>query len=329
MEAKPIHNVVSVSGGKDSGAQALVAIERETPNLHFVFADTGHEHAQTYDYVAYLDGELRSRCGVGITRVKADFKDRIEGKRRFIEENWAEHGVSQERIDQALEILKPTGIPFLDLCMWKGRFPSTRARFCSEQLKHVPIQEQVVEPLLSTSSAVISWQGVRADESLARRDLPERDVEFGTWEPEPSGLLIYRPIITWTAEDVFAFHRKLGMRWNPLYEQGIGRVGCMPCIHAKKKELREIGRRFPDEVARVAAWERMVAQASKRGLASFFASDKTPGDHVGRSDQSAPGIEAVMEWALTSRGGRQYDLVHLVDALEEVPMCSSVYGLCG
>lgn len=29
---------------------------------------------------------------------------------------------AEERIYRALEILKPTGVPFLDLCMWKGRF---------------------------------------------------------------------------------------------------------------------------------------------------------------------------------------------------------------
>lgn len=38
-----IHNVVSMSGGKDSTAMALLAIERGVENLHLVFADTGHE----------------------------------------------------------------------------------------------------------------------------------------------------------------------------------------------------------------------------------------------------------------------------------------------
>lgn len=323
-----IENVVSISGGKDSTALALLAIERKTENLHFVFADTGHEHAQTYEYLEYLNGVLLERAGVGITTVKADFSRQIAKKREFIQSKWAEHGVPQDRIDEALKILVPTGIPFLDLCLWKGRFPSTRARFCSSELKHIPIQQQVVDPLIEASQAVISWQGVRAQESLARRDLPERDVEFGSWEPEPTGLLIYRPIIAWTADEVFEYHRTQGVNWNPLYEQGMGRVGCMPCIHANKAELREIAKRFPAEAARVAQWEKWVTMASKRGLASFFASDKTPGDHQGRSDQAAPGIEAIMDWALTGRGGRQIDLLHLADSQEEEIACSSIYGLC-
>ena len=41
------HNVISFSGGKDSTAMLLLAIERDTPDLSVVFADTGNEHEQT------------------------------------------------------------------------------------------------------------------------------------------------------------------------------------------------------------------------------------------------------------------------------------------
>lgn len=49
-------NVVSVSGGKDSTATALLAIEQNTDNIMFIFADTGNESHKTYDYlvVSYL-----------------------------------------------------------------------------------------------------------------------------------------------------------------------------------------------------------------------------------------------------------------------------------
>jgi 3'-phosphoadenosine 5'-phosphosulfate sulfotransferase (PAPS reductase)/FAD synthetase len=214
--------------------------------------------------------------------------------------------VPEDRVLKALGMLVPTGNPFLDLCLWKGRFPSTKARFCSEELKRNPIVEAQIE-LLDAGNEIWSWQGVRADESLARRDLPELDEVGG-------GLWNYRPILKWTADDCFAMHKKHGIKHNPLYEQGMGRVGCMPCIHARKDELLEISKRFPEEVERVARWERLVSAASKRGSSTFG---------VG-VDVSVSSIHSVIEWAKTSHGGKQYDFLRM----EEGPSCSSIYGLC-
>lgn len=46
--AQNVMNVVTVSGGKDSLAQWLLAIEAGV-EFEAAFADTGHEHAQTMD----------------------------------------------------------------------------------------------------------------------------------------------------------------------------------------------------------------------------------------------------------------------------------------
>lgn len=318
-----IHNVVSMSGGKDSTAMALLAIERGVENPHLVFADTGHEHAQTYEYVDYLEQKL----SIKIDRVKADFSRQIEGKRRYIAEHWLADGVPQEKIDRALAVMHPTGNPFLDLCLWKGRFPSTRARFCSTELKNVPLNEYC-QRIARGAQAVISWQGVRRQESAARRNLTERDVELGSWEPEPRGFLIYRPILDLTVEDVFAMHRKHGVDPNPLYLHGMSRVGCMPCIHARKDELRNIAMRFPEEIDRVFEWERIVSEATKRGTSCLIGpgdnvdSDTSPEDAFDRSN-----IRAAVDWSRTSRGGKQRDLIHLLEE-HDVHLCSSQYGLC-
>ena len=67
------HNIASISGGKDSTATLLVARELEVPNLSGEFADTGHEHPATYDYVHYL----AEATGVPIRWVRADFARQI------------------------------------------------------------------------------------------------------------------------------------------------------------------------------------------------------------------------------------------------------------
>lgn len=312
-------NIVSVSGGKDSTATLLVAIALEAPNLQAVFADTGNEHQQTHEYLDYLEQATRTK----ITRVRADFTQRIEGKRRFIESKWRAQGIAEEVVLAALDVLQPTGNPFLDLCIWKDRFPSRKAQFCTMELKRDPMFEQVVMPLMGAGDMILSWQGVRAEESLNRRYLPECD-EVG------DGLFNYRPILKWDIPAVFEAHRYMGIKPNPLYSQGMGRVGCMPCINCRKDELREIALRFPEAIDRIDRWERTVQQASKRGAATFFAGSNAKHPKGSIADMTAievmeiASIRQAVEWSKTARGGIQYDLLIATDA----SACSSAYGLC-
>lgn len=319
-------DIISVSGGKDSTAMLLHAYERGIePEL--VFADTGHEHPETYAYVEYLNDWCREHWGREIQVVKADFSDKFELRRENIKKRWPKDGIPQERIDRAVAAMTPTGNPFLDLCKLKGRFPSTMVRFCTVELKHKPINE-LINRLSEGHDAVISWQGIRAEESPSRAKLPEKDVDFGHWEPEPRGLLIYRPILTWTVDQVFEQHRKHGIKWNPLYQQGMGRVGCMPCIMARKGEIAEIAARFPDQVDRLEEWESEVTDCAKRGGASFFATDKSPEGRTLQDDElksRSIGIREIVAWA---EGDKDPSQVGLFDDDEELPSCSSVYGLC-
>jgi len=335
-----VENIVSFSGGKDSTALYLLALEW---GLTFrpVFADTGHEHEKTYDFVQTLHEKTG---GPKIEIIRADFSDKFEKRREFIRDNWGLERVTnfapnkkypkgrrvvsppvpQERINRAIELMFPTGNPFLDLCMLKGRFPSTKARFCTEELKSLPMQRQIMFPAVKKrgwyARRVISWQGVRAEESEARRKLDR----FGHCD---SGAVIWRPILDWTHEDVFAMHRKHNVQPNPLYFEGMGRVGCFPCVMCNKSELSSIAARYPDHIERVAEWEKIVSECSRLGMATFFPDNKTTKtDSYDVNVDGYLGIHAVAEWAKTTRGGVQYDLMNFSE--NEDQQCQSKYGLC-
>jgi 3'-phosphoadenosine 5'-phosphosulfate sulfotransferase (PAPS reductase)/FAD synthetase len=357
-----IIHVVSVSGGKDSAATLLLAITRfGLHRVRGIFCDTGNEHDAVYAYLDYLE----QATGVTIVRLKADFSAEIAAKRQFIARDqrvrrqydtrpvFEADGITpvpkrdgcgvivldkkgkpvQKTVKiggghkvrwtnkakrRALAVLYPTGNPYLDLCLWKGRFPSRKAQFCTEQLKRDPAVSYQIA-LMEQGHTVVSWQGVRRDESLNRRNARKFEAVGG-------GLYIFRPLVEWTAMDVFAYCASKGIEPNPLYKQGMGRVGCMPCINAAKDELKEIALRFPAHVDRIAEWEKLVGLASKRSASSFIPAPSR-GKQVGdiKAYSESNNIYAVIEWSTTSRGGKQFSLL---TALEEPTACASSYGLC-
>lgn len=314
--------IVSVSGGKDSTATLLLAIERHgVENVRAAFADTGNEHPTTYEYVRYLADAL----DIEIRWLRADFSDEFETKRRKLqrlangESEASVYGKRQfkyrwtpEAAKRALELLHPTGNPYLDLCLVRGGFPSRKRQFCTEYLKTLPLTEHQLG-LIGQYGSVESWQGVRAAESDRRAKLPEREERGG-------GLTVYRPILHWTWGDVFAQHRKHGIRPNPLYSQGMNRVGCMPCINASKDELLEISKRFPEQLERIAEWERLTSLVCRPDSpVSFFHMNTKAFSGVGGS------IKNVVQWSQTKRGGQLLDWIRIH---EEPAACASAYGLC-
>lgn len=190
----------------------------------------------------------------------------------------------------------------------RAGFPARMQRWCTTELK--------VEPLRAYHDGLgedtISVVGVRAEESAARALMPEveDDPRWGGW--------IWRPLIAWTEEQIYRAHHDAGVPLNPLYQRGHTRVGCWPCIHARKDEIRMIADSDPariDEIDRMEQWaseERVRRNEIEPGryshaVATFFQSR----DRSGNPAQ----IREVVAWSRTAHGGRQLPL--LVDPPSE------------
>lgn len=326
----PLEHVVSVSGGKDSTATYCLAIESGRP-FRAVAADTGNEHPATYEAVNTL--HLKTG-GPKVEWVKASFDRQIGRKRWFIENHWHAAGVPADLVERALAVLHPTGNPFLDLCLWKGRFPSRKGQFCTQELKVEPIDQQVTRPLLAQGHRVISWQGVRAAESFERSLLPPFQ-RLAAHDDLPGRLYVYRPLLRISdVSEVFAIARRHGVAPNPLYAYGLKRVGCFPCINCSKQELALVDSVFPEQIDRLEQWERLVSDACKRGYSTFFNIVNDPvmearWDELERTGRLREfslaefGVREMVRWAKTDRGGRQYPLF-----AREPSLACNQWGAC-
>lgn len=180
-------NYCGLSGGKDSSATALWLIhESGVPreSIRFTFCDTGNENQLTYEHVALLSERFQAwGCAAVVT-------------------------------------LKPER-DFLALAKWKKRFPSRKARFCTQFLKVIPTREDVTA-LIRADHDVIVHSGVRAGESADRAKLVERGFD------DMFGCVVNRPLLHKTLADVIAMHERYGVPLNPLYSKGFTRVGCFP-----------------------------------------------------------------------------------------------------
>ena len=260
-----MRKIISVSGGKDSTAVALVAMEQNKPeDVIFIFCDTGNEHHKTYEYLNYLDDYFQSKGFSKIVRLKLDTTERLKRKAEKLKD-----------YPEIAKHIRPTGSVFLDLCLIHGMFPSSKTRFCTKELKIKPAND-FIKQFLQNGESVEVWTGVRADESTKRAKYPERELRS---EDKKTGAQAWdvRPILSWTVEDVFKKIKDSGIEANPLYAMGFSRVGCTPCIFANKKELKLLSELSPIEFYKIEAWEKYLQNGSIKGSPTYFYSENREG----------------------------------------------------
>ena len=226
-----------------------------------------------------------------------------------------------------IHIIKPP-LDFYELAEKKGRFPSSKARFCTQELKMKPTKAYL-EGLMAEGYTVINHSGVRASESADRAKLEEREPAWLSF----FGCESYRPLLRWTLADVWAIHARYGIPPNPLYAKGCTRVGCLPCVMSRKSEIAVIARQFPERIDRIRECEN-EALSNRRGGSTFFPPAMVPVRYrTGNVYQNKAGqgikltmIDDVVRWA--EEGTSATTGVLNFDDLDEPPTCDSRSGLC-
>jgi 3'-phosphoadenosine 5'-phosphosulfate sulfotransferase (PAPS reductase)/FAD synthetase len=270
-------HVPAFSGGKDSTALLLWLRERGVP-FTAVFCDVGWEHPFTYAYVEEIN---RTLLGGKLVTVR--------------NERWFAPG-SEE----------PGGLR--QLVAKRGRVPSAKARFCTEELKVYPMRDW----LRALGDEATVYQGIRAEESPSRAKLPEREwsATYDAW--------VERPLFRWSAADVFALLERHGVPANPLYSLGAKRVGCFPCIMTRHAELLRLHRTLPE------VWDRIAELEAAAGR-SFFPPDYIPERfHTARDPKSGLTYPTVADVRRYLLGAGEEQLA----MFGETPACMSVYNLC-
>lgn len=210
---------ISISGGKDSTSTIIYMLKNYPRHkLRFVFADTGWEHPITYEYIKYLE----SRFKIRILTVKSKRYDGMEA-----------------------------------LCIAKKMFPNRIKKFCTTELKIIPIKE-LYDKYKAKGYKIVSVVGVRAEESDKRKgenlwktnftNVPKhkewsklkkikKSKAVKAYFSKENSVIIYQPIVYWTTQEVYNYHFTNKVELNPLYKMGCSRVGCYPCINANQFEI--------------------------------------------------------------------------------------------
>lgn len=290
-------HIVAFSGGKDSLATLLWVIEKYgVSHLEVVFCDTGWEAKETYDHIA----EIEKTLGIDFIKLKSKKYD-----------------------------------SFYDLSMKKKRVASTMARFCTTELKVIPM----IDYILDKKENLIVYQGIRADESKSRSTMDAQCTYFkfytqrkanGKYEGyrrkdvlawlERYNADIIRPIFEWKANDVFDYIKAKGLRANPLYYEGFTRVGCFPCIMCRHGEIELLTRKHPERIEAIQKLEDDLGR-------TFFPPGYIPDRFCTRSDDKGNVFPSVSD--VTTYLTKKFEAdPTLFDMNEPTPSCESIYNIC-
>jgi len=211
---------IGISGGKDSDVVAFEMIRflREVGHagpVILIHSDLGRvEHKDSLPTCE----RLASRLGVELIVVRRKAGDMMD---RWLV-RW-QNNVERYSNLECVKLILP----------WS----TASMRFCTSELKTAILCRDLVERY--PGQTILSVSGIRRQESSARAKAPvcapQAKLTSATFQTKGYN---WHPLLSWTHEDVFAYHRACGFDLHEAYTKyGMTRVSCAFCILAGAADL--------------------------------------------------------------------------------------------
>jgi len=159
----------------------------------------------------------------------------------YLDTKWEHHSVYEyldyleKKLDIEIVRIESEGMEALSLR--KKMMPNPQYRFCSENLKQKPSARWIYENFYKKGIDFINILGIRRDESKNRANEEMIKIVEVVVDGERFQVKTLQPIVYWNTKRVFDYIKSHNIEINPLYKKGFSRIGCYPCIHARKHEL--------------------------------------------------------------------------------------------
>lgn len=238
--------------GGKDSAALAVYMHKKVPGMEYFFCDTGKELKETYDY---LD-KLKARLGIKIEYLSAE--------RGF--DHWLE--------------------------VYGGYLPSPQSRWCTKQLKLVPLEKYVGD------DKAVSYIGIRADENRSGYVSTKGNIE-SVFPFIEDGLV---------KEDIIKILDDAGLGM-PEYYKWRSRSGCFFCFFQRKYEWVMLHENHPELFEQALAYE----QEHSDGRTFTWNQGETLPEIIARKDDIIKNHEKRMAREAKNRPNKP-----LAEVLEEI-----------
>ena len=205
---------------------------------------------QDYGAVVTVSGGKDSTCLVQLVR-EAGIKYRMEHNLTTIDAPETIHFIKATYPECIINYPKES---FYKLCLRQRFLPTPQYRFCCEVLKE------------NTGAHTLTMTGIRSDESNKRKQRGEAEIITRRRHPDyvkgtfdqftehheteyncvrGKDKLVVNPILSWTEWDVWRFIHDRKLPYNPLYDKGFKRIGCLFCPMASRKHIYKEMKLYP------------------------------------------------------------------------------------